>query len=66
MSKSTVDTGKNVRAVIGWGVDGYGDRHICSSAYEAGRAVVVCPLEPGFFLDCLDLLREQAESEARP
>lgn len=61
-----MSTGKQNKSVIGWGVDGYGNRHICSSAYEAGREVVVCPLEPGFFLDCLDLLREQAELEVRP
>lgn len=61
-----MSTDKQNKAVIGWGVDGYGDRHICSSAYEAGRAVVVCPLEPGMFLDCLDILREQAESEVLP
>lgn len=52
-------------ASIGWGVDGYGRRYICSSDYEGGRAVVVCPLDPGFFLDCLDILREQAELEVQ-
>lgn len=44
---------------LGWGVDGYGNRHICSSDFCGGSYVLFSPLGNANFYDCIDLLEEQ-------
>jgi len=44
---------------LGWGVDGYGNKFICSSDFYGGSYVLFSPLGNANFYDCIDLLEEQ-------